>query len=219
MTHTFVRVTIDHDLDVDSPCDRDEEFRFVSFNRYVIGSEPIDNYIRGFTAEGEAIPANPGLASKLRAGTAFWISLYDHSSRTWTLKGEGYHDRWDSTVYAGILLWDHDPNDIGRTYEEREKAARTFIEEYTDWAEGNTYYYKIEKIVADHGFDPEMDDVDDLEGVEEIDSCGGFIGEDWLTQNIREAIKDNGLEDAELIVEGDASWIADYHDLMPSKSA
>ena len=214
---TIVRVTLEYDHDVESPCDWGG-FKLYSFSRrhgsYKDPAELRSQY-------------GIGLQSKLRAGTAFLLDLYDHRGVVWSLCGEGMQDRWDTSRGCGILLWEDKPNDLAKTRELREERARGFLEVYTDWCNGHCYGYVIEKFVVGDDFDGDLDDVlaarrlglGDAFAYEEVGDCWGFIGDEPLCSEIRDELARAKLQDAELVVDGDCKFIADYVSLMPEKAA
>ena len=100
---------------------------------------------------------NIGIRRKLQVGTAFMLDYFEHSGCIWSLSGAGPQCRWDTTRNAGIMLFEN-PKDMGaKTYEDRAKDAKNFLEIYTDWANGYGHGYSIE-----------------TEEGEIIDSCFGF---------------------------------------------
>jgi hypothetical protein len=134
--------------------------------------------------------------------------------------------RWDTSNRCGILLWEHPPGELGfKMREERAKSARQFLETYNDWANGNCYWYRVEKAELPGGplnsDDPDDLDIDlDLLDWEDVDGCGGLIGEDAVVEEIRGAISGDELGDAPIVsIEGDAKWIADFYKLKPELRA
>ena len=184
---------IDHDQDVESPCENDGSWKLYSFNpRHV-------NYRDNFEFFPES-GVNIGIQRKLAVGTAFLVSCYEHSGIAYSLNGEGMQCQWDTSHTAGILMWEHSPKDMGaKTYAEREQDARNFLEEYNHWVNGHCYCYDIEKMETcptckhEHG--------------EAVDSCVGFIGWDYLKQELMSEHPELFVPDVELEVTGDAAWI------------
>jgi len=184
------KLILEHDSDVENPCGKElcDGWGWVvhSFNkRHTNYTDPSEFLKR----DGSGV--NIGIQRKLDCGTAFLLSCYEHSGCAWSLKGEGTQCRWDTTQYAGIMIWQGKAKDAGKTVKEREERARKAISVYTDWANGTCYYFRLE----------------DMEG-EEIDSCGGFIGDDDLKAAVADAIKGNNVEVTE--VDGDAEWLWKY---------
>lgn len=90
---------------------------------------------------------------------------------------------------AGILLWTGKPGDIGaKTLEGRADDARDFLESYNAWANGHCYWFSL------------------IENDNVIESIGGFIGDEALSEAISESLQagDN------VLVEGDASWLKNH---------
>src|SRR5258708_17204217 len=107
---------------------------------------------------------NIGIRRKLEAGTAFVCSYFEHGNSLWFLKDSHNisHNpdfRWDGVKIAGLLVWTGKAKDCGENKEKREEHAISFLKDYTAWANGEAYYYRIE----------------DMETGEELDSCGGYL--------------------------------------------
>jgi hypothetical protein len=108
-------------------------------------------------------------------GKAYWVSYYEHGNCWWGLCGSktpaGVEFDWDGVCVAGVLFWegDGDPPD--------EESAKSFLKEYTRWSNGECYLYEV------------YDEEDNL-----VDSCGGFIGYDYVIEMIREATQDKEFE-------------------------
>lgn len=104
----------------------------------------------------------PGLRRKLKAGTAFILSCYQHSGIVWSLIGEGMQDKFDTAQVAGLLL---QKGRRGETYAHREQRAREFLETYNAWRNGEIYVAELQSYL-----DGEEDDARNLE------TCGGLYG-------------------------------------------
>lgn len=150
-----VIVKIQPDYDIMNPSVEggfyDHTWRLISFNNRHRSYENHEKY------------TNPdiGLRRKLAVGTAFYLDYFEHSGCIWSLSGSGPQCRWDTSRMAGILIFDN-PKDMGaKTYEDRAKDAKNFLEIYTDWANGHGHGYIIE----------------DEEG-NQLDSCWGFYDSD-----------------------------------------
>jgi hypothetical protein len=178
-------LTIGYDCDVERPDSTYDGWKPVSFGRRHNNYEHPDNY-RLNKRE------NMGLRRKLQVGLAFWLSYYEHSLCRWSLRGEGPQCRWDSVNMAGLLIWTGMPAAMGaKTYEDRAMDARSFLEEYTEWCNGNCYWFSLEAAEWP------------------LDSCGGFIGTDQLTETINEILEASD----EVMVKGEAAWLAPYLEL------
>ena len=182
--HTHAKIlTIGYDSDVERPDSGYDGWRPVSFSCRHSNFEHPDRY-RLQRRE------NIGLRRKLQVGLAFWLSYYEHSLCKWSLRGEGPQCPWDSVTMAGILIWTGKPAGIGaKTYADRATDARHFLEQYTDWCNGNCYWFSL----------------DDTDG-KLLDCCGGFIGTDQLAEAINDVLKDSDR----VIVEGEAAYLAKY---------
>jgi hypothetical protein len=202
---TLLKISIEHDPDVENPAGEDNWWKLYSFSRRHHNFKHPDEIRSHYGI---------GLLSKLRHGTAFWLGYFEHGQCQWALSGEQWQCPWDSVNRAGILI--ADLKDLPMGFENRQRVACNFCEIYTDWCNGNCYWYSIKKteVPDDWDGDPDGDIArNDWEGV---DSCGGFIGDSGLAEAIQESIKSSGLSNAEpAIVTGDCKWFADYHNLMP----
>lgn len=155
-------IRIEHDQDVDNPSeDGDGQWQLYSFNTRHVRFKHPDNF------------TSIGFRRKLQVGLAFKLAYYEHGLCRWSFSGEGPQCPWDSVQFAGVLVWEEAPENMGpKTYDERKKDAAAFLEVYTDWCNGQTYYYVLE----------------DEDG-STVDSCGGFIGLDHLFDGIADAIE------------------------------
>jgi hypothetical protein len=66
-----------------------------------------------------------------------------------------------------------------------EKCLRSEIEEYQAWAEGDVYFYVVEKAV---GWKREDGEPGDMTTWQEEESCGSLIGHDWAVQAAKDAL-------------------------------
>lgn len=201
-TKPKIRVTVEHDEDTESPMDWECAWRLISFNRRHINSGDYEDYFdvmfdedlaktNGRKAATTLEPNNIGLRRKLDVGTAFTLSYFEHGNCVWSLPGSGPQCQWDNAEFAGLLLWEHSPKEMGaKTYKERAKDAASFLKQYTHWCNGECYWYKIEKITEDDE--------------EEVGACGCFIGD----ENIKEAVAEELLayKDYEIEYAGDYAW-------------
>jgi hypothetical protein len=127
------------------------------------------------------------IQTKVNKGEAYWLSYYEHGNCWWGRhdgkKPAGVEFQWDGREYAGLLVWE-DPTDPTPPA----KSADSFLEEYTDWANGRCFRFLI---------------VDDDKEV--IDGCGGYIGVDYFADCVAEAIEGRG----EVEFKGEAAWLGE----------
>lgn len=143
-----------------------------------------------------------------------FVSYFEHGLCRYGVAGtmNGMPDfRWDGVEYAGFL--EVNENELewwnGKTEAEREEIAATTLEEYTDWANGNCYWYSIDSFeisVCDQGEEHEVNE-------EYVDSCGGFIGDKWFAEALRDAMPEDMTEDNTTITDHTAG-MAGYLDLF-----
>jgi hypothetical protein len=171
----MLTVTIGHDQDVENPMEC-SNWKLHSFGRrHSNFKDPEElglSYRQDFT--GRPIITCPGLRRKLNCGTAFFCWYYEHGQRAWGVTGSytaGLEFRWDGRRYAGLLIYEGNPKNLEREYYARQNLAKYILREYTEWCNGNCYYYSITD-----------------ENDEWIDSCGGFIGTEHLCEYIGSAV-------------------------------
>jgi len=194
---TKFTLQLDYDQSIESPCEWDG-WKFYSFNSRHTNYRNINEFL--FPSFDEKVKGkNIGIQRKLDVGTAFLVSCYEHSGIVYSLKGEGMQCQWDTTGIAGILVWEHSPNDMGaKTYAERQEDARKFLEVYNSWCNGQCFGYTIEKMEKCPTCNEEKGEL--------IDSCGGFIGYECLKQILKEEHPELFVDEVELKVTGDAAW-------------
>jgi hypothetical protein len=188
-------VRIEHDQDCESPAECDCTWHPYSFNNHHINHRDYHDF---FDDNGKP---KLWLRNKMRVGLAFILSYHEHGLGLWFIQGTRWTPdaQWDTADVAGVLVWEDPPDHIGgKTYAEREKDAAGFLQEYTDWCNGNCHGYIIEK--ATHC------DECDHDG-EEIDSRWGFIG-DYIAEAVREALPDDATEE-NTAIEGDGAFLVE----------
>lgn len=170
-------VYVEPDYQVEDPSSYDG-WRVYSFGR------SHHNYVDPYKFEDDE-----DLARKLKEGLAFKLSYFEHGQCEWSLSGEGYQCRWDSVSFAGLLVWEEDEANLGpQTYEERQADARNFLKVYTEWCNGECYWYRAVKVrdCPSCGQEEEEEDY--------YDSCGGFIGSEALLEGIKESLGEGPFE-------------------------
>lgn len=131
-------------------------------------------------ARPESVGYNPdgtpslGLRAKLRAGTAFECSYYEHGSCVWSLRGEGPRCPFDSVSLAGILILSDEGAKSIRGLEARRAAAESWLRRYTSWCNGEVFFLQLQD-----------------ENGECIDSVGGILGVDALESVAKEHFGDD----------------------------
>jgi len=169
-------IRIEYDDDPPCPMDDDGQWTLHSFcSKHKHYKDP-DTLLRD-PSGGEGLPL--ALRNKLKAGTAFFLSYFEHGLCKWGLAGSMDNTpdfRWDGTSMAGLLVWEHPTSDMGaKTYADRQKDAAGFLREYTAWCNGEVYGYVIE----------------DEDG-DTLDSCFGHVGSDGLEDQIAELFEQWG---------------------------
>jgi hypothetical protein len=157
----MIKVTVDHDHAAESPLDM-SEWKLYTFSHKHSNPRDPEDFFQGIDRYGD-VNWQIGYKRKAQYGLAHIVSCYQHSGISWGLKGEVHNCRWDTSQFAGVLVWEGKAADCGPSKDEREAYARGILEEYTEFCNGGVYYYCAE---LNAGSDDE----------EELDSCGGFYG-------------------------------------------
>lgn len=166
-------IRIVYDDSPECPMEWDGQWTLISFNRNSIHYQFPELFIK--VKGSEVSPANIGLVSKFRAGLAYFLDYYEHGLCKYSLHNEGMQCRWDTSNFAGILIWKNKPGDMGaKTQEERAKDARGFLETYNNWMNGCVYGYQIMDNELNH-----------------LDSCYGFYETDYLSEEIVNRLEDD----------------------------
>jgi hypothetical protein len=193
-------ITIGHDHDNGSPSDWGGWKLYSFCRRHTSHRDPEE-----FFPDGKPTLA---VRNKLRAGTAFLLSYYEHGRCMWSLAGTGPQCQWDTVQRAGILMWEGEAKPFKGTYAEREKDAECFLDTYTSWCNGEVYWYKVEEVVTMPCGHTEIRDVPDA-------SCGGFYGLDHMKEEIMAALDG----DTDVSLKGDAAAMFDKRDFAPKEKA
>jgi hypothetical protein len=121
------------------------------------------------------------MKDKIENGLAFRLQYFEHGLCRWDLAGQGPQCRWDSVQFAGMLIlvnpWDGWEE---LNFNQKQKWAQNFLEVYTNWCNGCCYWYKIEKVTSCEHCGHEI--------LEDVDSCGGYIGYKDVKEAIKEAL-------------------------------
>lgn len=138
-------IKIVHDSDCDCPMDWDYQWTLHSFDRNSIHENQEYNV--------DNLPI--GIRRKLQVGTAFLLNDNgdDYSIRPLNYSG------WRQP--GGILLWEHPPKELRKSYAERMHDAEVFLNTYNDWRNGRCVGYMVETVDGEH-----------------LDSCFGYFESD-----------------------------------------
>jgi hypothetical protein len=213
---TAYKLVIEADSRPDKPGD-DSDWHYVTFNHDSTDYEPAGDHIGSVNpTTGEVHYATAEIAAHIVAGTAFLVSQY---GRIWYLKGSRSvpDGRWDETTFDGVLYYHGDASDIGGNYEDREASARSFMQEYTDWAEGNVYGFALYRpLVANPALDlgleeEEKEENGDPEGddYERWQSSYGFTDVPSMIATIWGVLEDG---DTIKTISGGAKWLTKFND-------
>lgn len=221
------RLTVMHDDMPENPMDEDTLFILHSFsNRHINYTDPNVllacqyEFPEGHEDEGfycDELP-HDDTDHEYEGPEGFFLSYFEHGLCKWGLQGtmSGMPDfRWDGVEYAGFLEVKPDNEWYERETDERKRElAQSMVDVYTDFCNGNTYGYRLEKVVkeeCDRGY------VHDES--EELDSCWGFIGEDHLLSELRMTLDHFEVTEDNLEVVDKAFGAAEYMDFFPKVAA
>jgi len=111
------------------------------------------------------------------------LYLYDHSQQvisTESFRGRAVHAEWDSGQIGFVFANKHDiranwmvKNVTKKLLKETERILKGEVEHYSQYIQGNVYGFIVEDSEGNH-----------------IDNSGGYIGEDYYDEMVKEA-KDN----------------------------
>ena len=79
----------------------------------------------------------------------WWLSCYRHGSEHWSLMGEGYQCRWDTTEKAGIVSMD---SETLKSYQGTDITnqkhptdfLRLMLNDYNAWCQGDCWWFRVE---------------------------------------------------------------------------
>jgi hypothetical protein len=190
-----IRLSIEHDCDVEHPL-AEGLWKVHSFC-----SSHID-----YALHGKFCPISEELSQKLKDGRAFRLSYYEHGLCKWGLIGETPNCPWDNVNDAGLLVFYGNKEEeeyLPESYEDREAIARAIMAEYTSYCNGECYFYTIEEEIL-------CDKCGNVEDTVLIDSCGGFIGSEYMI----EVLKD---EHGELLTNNNVKFVGQFSYLVEDK--
>ena len=195
-----LKLTIQYDEMDESPLEY-SDWKHVSFNNKHRGFCDPYEYLQPPNEHGE-VRGVFGFHNKLKHGTAFILSCYEHSGIAWSLMGEGTQCEFDSARVAGLLIYEGDLKWLPKTYKERQDQARSMVDVFTNYCNGQVFYYDLEEITP-------CSKCGNDDHVEEIDSCGGYYE---LHQVVANAAL-NIVEGDEITIAGQLKDAVDVDDL------
>lgn len=184
----IIFVTLGHDEDCPDPTDDDGMGKVHSFGR---NHRNRMDYEEGL----EILKTNPDAVA---------LSYFEHGNCIWGVAGElgkvpGVEFQWDGVELAGVWVPDKYTLEsyemLKDQFERRswfEKQAESTCEVYTNWVNGECYYYSIEVFAVRRAQDGEVyDDLRDYRHDKNLsdDSCGGFIGDEHLKEEVLSVLK------------------------------
>lgn len=132
------------------------------------GSDFLDDF-------GDVIDGHPFRPRVEWTDRMFWVERYEHGLVRYALMGESSQvdRRWDVAGGVGVLTV---PDDVP----DPESFARSVLEEYTDWCNGNVYGVVEETYLR-------LGDNDEWEATD-VEACWGFIGIDYTETVLKEGL-------------------------------
>lgn len=195
----MLRLMIEYDSSVPNPLtDCDGQWTHYSFLKRRGDHTDPARFIDDETGE-----LNADLQAKLNGGLAFWLDYYEHGAGSWLITGNGPKCR-----RAGLLVWENAESDLGpKSYEDRKKDAEIALATFNDWCNGHCYRFSVERVRrCEHcgGY-----------ATEDVESCGGFVGEESLFDAIREVL--DRFPDEEVEIAGNAAWLVNYEGIRTKR--
>lgn len=193
---TKYRITIDHSIGAENPNDEGWGWKLWSFSPRLASYKHPD----------ELDAASEDFKQQLAEGRAFLCSYYEHGPREWSLRGEGTLCDFDSVDVAGALVWVGATEDLPKaesktgTFVAREDSARSFLEIYTKFCNGEVYDFSLDRLVPCESCGHEEE--------ENVDSCGGFYDEKDVIEQVRFFLKPGDT----VILAGGAAYMVDVKD-------
>lgn len=188
---TKVQVDIEPDEDAENPADEGGWKPYSFSSRHRAYQHPTKLGLSTELGEdGLPVVEDDELKQKLEDGRAFLLSYFEHGSCQWSLLDQGPKCRFDSVRIGGLLVWEGDENDLGKTRDERAKSAEAFLGVYTQWCNGQVYGYSI---------------TDPTEAIQEA-GCWGFFDMDQMFREIKDIVGDR-----EVSFGGRLGELAQYH--------
>lgn len=201
------RIVIEHDSDADDPSTScDGTWKIYTFlDRHHNYKDPDHFFVDG--------KPKVGLRNKLRVGLAFLLDYSEHGLCRWDIAGEGMQDQWDTSRYAGIAIWEDSPDDMGaKTLKDRAQDLRNELETYTDWCNGQCYWFSIEEVAICECCSQQIP-----KKAKDLESCGGLIGTDALLDCLQEQLPEDATKENTEFKGGCADALS-YRELFPQKT-
>ena len=188
MGDKIIFVTIEYDADTPNPCtDCDGMGHVRSLSNRHINNIDYDEAKQLLEDDPDVIP----------------LSYFEHGNSVWMVQDSarshtpGIEFQWDGVRFAGVWI----PDDCVReSYTGQDgltrrewmvKQAESCCETYTQWANGQCFYFRIGayKLRADEDTGDNYEEEHDYRFRDELaeDSCGGHIGWEWAVQATTEA--------------------------------
>lgn len=132
------KITVNHDPDTDNPCtDGDGRWQI-----YTTNSKEFLKLLDPDT-DSEYALFNAETLTKLKTGLAFVLSYSEHGRQCqWDLKNTDFNPN----EVDAIAVWEETEENLGPiTYLHRQIDCRQQVQEYTQWCNGDCYWFKIEQ--------------------------------------------------------------------------
>lgn len=184
------KITIEQDCDCGNPRTEWDNLgtMLCRHKRYSLGDEEASKEIPwgDFSSWQEA---EDYILNKYDVGVILPLFLYDHSGIT--MNTTGFSCRWDSGQVGFIIITkdkmkkEYSKKRISKQLKDKvAEYLKNEVESYDQYLTGDVYWYKIEDANGD-----------------EIDSCGGFYGHDYVKKECESIVDKERESNAEKFIE------------------
>lgn len=167
---TKYKITIRYDeCNNDNPLMWYNDIKFACESRkYKLGNYSLNQLLDEYDYDGDYYNIHDIIQFMSQYGYVKPLSRYEHGFKSVFIGSPT--DPWDSG-YIGIVFV---PNDVINQYSDIEQVIDSALDTYNEWLNGFVYCYTVEKYTS--------------EGMELIDSSGGWYGLDTVESEARECI-------------------------------
>ncbi len=156
------------DASEDSPNDWEGGWKLYSFNRKHRSYKNPEEFGIAERHRNGRYTLTKSMRKQLDERKAFIVSYYEHGGCIWSLPDDAPKCLFDTVLTAGLLV--NRPEGIA-SHTEAEKSAKEFLRAYTQWCNGDIWFY----------------DWASIEEPRAEDACGGYYGLDGLIAGIVES--------------------------------
>lgn len=129
--HYIADISIDESCGDESPADTGR------YELVIADRRDSETMARVMTADDKI---KPSVKAQLKAGTAFLVDKYEHSNTRFYVHTE--RRDWDITQGCAVIFLDKSDTK-GKTYDERQAVAERYLDEFSQWYNGEIYQVSI----------------------------------------------------------------------------